>query len=146
MNYGGYAKDAPIDMFGSADFSVSKKIHDMAHEVQQGFLDQETFLNESEELMLKAAKRNNILMVKTNDCIILKKTEMSYINKDYCVYDIFWNETKSGINAHEHELAGIWNIGNSSYSVYIIHKHKQEREIPFKIYWRDKQINSLLDD
>jgi len=36
--------------------------------------------------------------------------------KVYTPYDIFWNETKSGINIHDWEVAGIWNLGNPFYT------------------------------
>lgn len=47
--------------------------------------------------------------------------------KVYRPYNIYWNETKSGINIHEWEVAGIWNIGCSYYTSYRIWEEKSER-------------------
>lgn len=60
--------------------------------------------------------------------------------KIYTPYDIFWNETKSGVNIHDWEVAGIWNVGNSFYSSYRIWKEKSERE---KVIL-DNKLNQLI--
>lgn len=146
-NIYGY-EDAPLDMFGTADFSASKKIFNMEHLVQQGLLDKESFLTQSEHLMLKAAEQNNILMLKVDDFLIVEPTDRCGLDnmKDYRVYNICWNETKSGINPFKWRYVGVWNVGSSSHSTYRIKDKKEEREKAFKIYWRDKQINSILED
>jgi hypothetical protein len=134
---------APYDMFGSSDICANKKIYNMSHELQQGFITNDFFLSKSEELMLKAAKNSNVLMIKLKDFIELVPTDNS--NHDYRVYDIYWNETKSGINPHEYNFLGMWNIGDSSYSIYRINEYKEERQKALA-YWRDKQIDSILYD
>ena len=48
--------------------------------------------------------------------------------KVYTPYDIYWNETKSGINIQDWEVAGIWNVGSSFYSSYRIWEEKSERK------------------
>ena len=98
--------------------------------------------------MLKAAKNSNVLMIKLKDFIELVPTDTIAVEfkNDYRVYDIYWNETKSGINPHEYNFLGMWNIGNSSYSMYGINEYKEERQKAFKAYWRDKQIDSILND
>ena len=140
--------NAPYDMFGSSDICASKKIYNMAHELQQGFITNDFFLSKSEELMLKAAKNSNVLMIKLKDFIELVPTDTIAVEfkNYYRVYDIYWNETKSGINPHEYNFLGMWNIGNSSYSMYGINEYKEERQKAFKAYWRDKQIDSILND
>lgn len=144
-----YDSSIPYEMFGNSDWCASHRIYNMAHEVQSGFLKQETFLYESEKIMLNAASNSGMMMIKASDFLELVKTDIKaehITHKDYSVYDIYWNETKSGINPHLWQLGGVWNIGQSTYSTYRIYEYIEEREKAHKIWWRDKQLNSLLDD
>lgn len=60
---------------------------------------------------------------------ILKEGKYKGLYKQvYTPYDIYWNETKSGINIHDWEVAGIWNVGNSFYTSYRIWEEKSERK------------------
>ncbi len=90
-------------------------------------------------LMKEACEKEGILMVKTTDFITLKKIGSG--NARYEAYDIFWNETKSGINIHEFEVAAKWSEGASQYSTY--------RILEAKAYRREEiisnSINSLLN-
>lgn len=71
--------------------------------------------------------------------ISLEKVKPTHL-PNYNVYDIFWNETKSGINPHEYEVMGIWNPGSYQYSTYRIWGEKEERLKTI----RDNQLNQIL--
>lgn len=137
----------PYDMFGGYSTSASNKIFRMDKS-------DPNFKPHSIQIMESAAKKNGIPMIKSTDFITLvplKEGHVSYsgigygeIIKEgkyaglrkqvYTPYDILWNETKSGINIHEYDVAGIWNIGSSSYSAYRIWEYKKEREIAIRDY------------
>ena len=134
--------DAPYYMFGSSDYSASTEIYRMDKS-------QPDFNEMSVRVMKSAAEKEGILMIKATDLITLfpleegrasyggalpgdvVETEGKYkgLKKSvYTPYEILWNETKSGINPHEFEVMGVWNVGQSQYSSYRIWEEKAERE------------------
>jgi len=50
--------------------------------------------------MLNAAKESGALMFKEGDFIEYVPTNEVSLFNNYCGYDLYWNETKSGINPH----------------------------------------------
>jgi len=81
----------------------------------------------------------NSKFVNAKEFITLEKTRGSHL-PNYNGYNIYWNETKSGINLHEFEVAGVWNKGASSYSSYRIWENKCEREKSI----RDNKLEELF--
>jgi len=127
-------------LFGNTAHSANTKILNLKNTNLK-----ESEINEKSVFLMKeAADRSNVKMVKSTDFIIAKPNEES--NSHYKVYDIYWNETKSGINPFEYKKFSVWNEGETSYSSYGIKYFKEEREKVFSAWWRDKQINSILDD
>jgi hypothetical protein len=63
-------------------------------------------------------------------------------NPSYNAYDIVWDEEKSNINPFEYNHFMVWNIGNSSISMYKTQDHVSNRN--FLI--RDNTLNSILDE
>jgi hypothetical protein len=145
--------NAPYYMFGSSDLSASTQIYRMDKS-------DPNFNEKSILLMSEVAKEEGILMIKTTDFITLVpleegrvsyggalpgdvvETEGKYkgLKKSvYTPYDIMWNETKSGINPHDFEVMGVWNVGQSQYSSYRIWEEKAEREKTI----RDNKLNKL---
>lgn len=95
---------------------------------------------ESIQLITKSSSNcDNSLLIKNDGFLTIKKTGTTHL-PHYNTYDIYWNETKSGINIHEWEVAGIWNIGNSHYSSYRIWEEKDVRESTI----RDMKLNQLF--
>lgn len=146
--------DAPYTMFGSGSYCASHKIYNMDKS-------DPNFIQDSIDIMLKTAKREGIQLINAKDYITLipiGESQISYsgalpgqvvetegkykgLKKNiYTPYNVMWNETKSGINPHEHEVMGIWKAGDSSYSCYRIWEEKSEREKEI----RDYKINSIL--
>lgn len=60
----------------------------------------------------------------------------------YTPYNIMWNETKSGINIFDFDVAGIWNLGSSQYSTYRLWEFIEER----KKALRDFNLNILTNE
>ena len=98
------------------------------------------FKAKSLKVMQEAAKDEDVLFIKASDFITLKKIEDKNPNTRYSIYEIYWNETKSGINPHEYEVMGIWSTGRSEYSSYRIWEEKEERISPS----RENQLNQIL--
>lgn len=74
----------------------------------------------SVERMKDACEREGIVFLKNDGFlkpIFLKNTTDSR----YSIYDIYWNETKSGIDIDKYELCSIWKADSSSYSTYRIY-------------------------
>lgn len=92
----------------------------------------------SNRTMVNELKKNSIL-VRNNGFLTIQKIFGTHL-PNYNAYDIFWNETKSGINIHDWEVAGIWNIGKPHYSSYRIWEEKSERD---KVIL-DSKLNQLL--
>jgi hypothetical protein len=134
--------DAPYYMFGSSDMCASTQIYRMDKS-------QPDFNEISVRLMKSAAENQGITLIKATDFITLVPLEegrASYggalpgdvvetegkhkgLKKSvYTPYEILWNETKSGINPHDFEVMGVWNVGQSQYSSYRIWEEKAERE------------------
>jgi hypothetical protein len=136
-------RDAPYYMFGYSDMCANTQIFRMDK-------NDPNLKEKSVELMLKAAQTEGVTMIKASDFITLvpcgegrvsyggafspdDKVELEGKYKGlkksvYTPYDILWNETKSGINIHDFEVMGVWNVGKSSYSSYRIWEEKAERE------------------
>lgn len=96
-------------------------------------------------MMSDACKDENIILMK-NDDIITKKAMCKSHMKNYNGYDIFWNETKSGIDISEYDNIGIWSPGNSSLKVYYIDRKPDNRDKIIKARKRAKNLHSLLRD
>ena len=147
--------DAPFFMFSSSDFSASNQIY----KIDKNSSD---FKSKSLYIMSKSAKSEGIDLIKNKGFLELKPcgdsrisysghgsgeliTEGEYkglYKQVYTPYDIFWNETKSGINIFDFDVAGIWNLGSSQYSSYRIWEFKEER----KKSLRDFNLNMLTND
>lgn len=149
--------DAPYHMFGSSKWCASTKIFNLGNDINKK--------EKSVQIMLEGAKRDGIKMVKGKDFITLVpinngassrisynqpnpgdivETEGKYkgLKKQvYAPYDIMWNETKSGMNAHDFEVMGVWNEGTSYYSTYRIWEEVKERESAL----RDFNLNNILN-
>lgn len=146
--------DAPYLMFGSSEFCASTKIYQMDKSDPD-------FKEKSISLMIDAAKKEGIQLVKNNDIITLVpcgESQISYsgatspndvletegkykgLKKNiYTPYNVMFNETKAGFNPHEFDVMGIWKAGDSSYSTYRIWEEKAERESVL----RDYKLNKL---
>lgn len=66
-----------------------------------------------EEKVRELLNINGVVTVKVNDCIELVKVGDTH-NDRYKAYDIYWNETKSGINLFEWKRAQVWNKNHPS--------------------------------
>jgi hypothetical protein len=135
-----YNVDLPIQISGYR-YSALGKIYELQNKNSIISTSDETV-----EIMLSAAKESNVLMVKTSDFIDIVCSDRISCHSSYKAYDIYWNETKSGINPHEYEKMAVWNIGSSSYTSYRIHQYKEEREKVYKAICREQQIKTILDD
>ena len=133
--------DANYFMFGSSEFCANTVIYNMDK-------NDPLFLEKSIEIMTKRAEKSGVLMVKSTDFITLEVIHegsvsynghgggtlveegeyKGYYKQVYTPYNILWNETKSGINPFEWEVAGIWNPGQSTYSTIRLWESKDERE------------------
>lgn len=133
--------DADYFMFGSSNFCANTLIHNMDK-------CDPLFLEKSIEIMTERAGINGVLMVKSTDFITLeaiREGSVSYsghgsgtlveegeykglYKQVYTPYNILWNETKSGINPFEWEVAGVWNPGQSTYTKIRLWESKDERE------------------
>jgi hypothetical protein len=147
--------DAPFFMFSSSDFSASNQIYNMDK-------NDKDFKSKSLDIMLSASKKEGIKLIKNDDFIKLipiGEGRVSYsgygsgelitdgeykglYKQIYTPYDIIWNETKSGINIFDFEVAGIWNLGSSQYSLYRIWEFKEERKNELRIL----NVNKVLDE
>lgn len=98
-------------------------------------------INKNPDNILSAlANYNNVLVVKANEFITLSPVEGLNARDNYKPYDIYWNETKSGINLHQFEMAAVWNKGQTTYIDYRIHEYKNERQKEI----RNLKINSII--
>lgn len=59
---------------------------------------------------------------------------------NYNIYDIFWNETLSGINITDYNFCSIYRSGMSTYSTYRIHEEKDNRQTEL----RNNKLNFIL--
>jgi hypothetical protein len=131
-------------LFSNGEHSANHKIYKLHNSSN---LNDKEIKERSIFIMKESADKSGVLMIKSTNFITVKPNE-EYIflsNKHYKVYDIYWNETKSGINPHDYKQFSNWNIGNTTYSSYRIEDFKEKREIAYKAWWRDKQINSILE-
>lgn len=111
--------DADYLMFGSSEFCANTEIYNMDK-------NDPLFLEKSIEIMTERAEKSGVLMIKSNDFITLEA--IGEEKGRYIPYNILWNETKSGINPFEWEVAGVWNPGQSTYSKIRLWESKDERE------------------
>ena len=123
--------DAPYSMFGSFDFSANNQIFNMDKS-------QPDFNEMSVRVMKSAAQSEGIELIRVKDFLILDKIGTTHM-PNYNAYQILWNETKSGFNAHQFEVMGVWRTGDSSYSSYRIWEEVAEREKTI----RDNKLKSL---
>ena len=140
----GLTTEADYLMFGSSDYCASSIIYSMDKS-------DPLFLEKSIELMTETAGNIGISMVKTKDFITLREISEGSVSYNghggtlveegkykglykqvYTPYDILWNETKSGINPFEYEVAGVWNPGQTTYSTIRLWEYKGEREITIR--------------
>lgn len=147
--------DAPFYMFSSFEFSASTQIYRMNKT-------EPDFKLKSLEIMSSATKRENIELIQNNDFLTLEpisEGKPSYnghgsgelmiegeykglYKQVYTPYNIMWNETKSGINIFDFDVAGIWNLGSSQYSTYRLWEFIEER----KKALRDFNLNILTNE
>ena len=148
-------RDAPYYMFGSSDWCANTKIFRMDKS-------DPNFLEESVHIMKAAAEKEGIIMMRGSDFISLVALEEGRVSysgampgdvvelegeykglkkSTYTLFNIMWNETKSGINPHEWEVMGVWNAGSTSYSSYRIWEETDERLKAI----RDSKLLSLLN-
>ena len=153
--HGNLVWDAPYHMFGSFDWCANTKIFRMDKS-------DPNFLEESVRIMKATAEKEGVIMMKGSDFISLVSLEEGRVSysgampgdvvelegkykglkkSTYTLFNIMWNETKSGINPHEWEVMGVWNAGNTSYSSYRIWEETDER---LKVI-RDSKLLSLLN-
>lgn len=46
---------------------------------------------------------------------------------NYNAYDLYWNESASGVNIHNWDYCSVWKAESSQCSVYRTHEYKSER-------------------
>jgi hypothetical protein len=92
------------------------------------------------KLMENASKRMRIPFIKNDGFLSLVKTQGTHL-PNYNVYEIYWNETKSGINIHDYEVCHVWNKGQSQYSSYRIWEEKSERDKQL----RENKLHNILN-
>jgi hypothetical protein len=142
---GGLSNDIDYLLFGSSEYCANSIIHSMDKSYP-------LFLERSIELMTETAGNIGIPMVKTKDFIGLREISEGSVSYNshgsgvlveegkykgfykqvYTPYDLLWNETKSGINPFEYEVAGVWNPGQVTYSTIRLWEYKEEREITIR--------------
>lgn len=123
----GFSGELNWNMPYDYDYALGK-IFDLRSNLHLCKLSQEELRSKSISLMESADKKNiESVLIKNNDFLTIEKTRGTHL-PNYNGYNIFWNETKSGINIHDWEVAGIWNVGSSTYSIYRIWENKSERK------------------
>lgn len=132
---GGLNRDIPWDFR-----QVFEKIYDEKQEDTPDIVGKSVLWMEMAELSCnRGLDKPMCKFIRSKDFITLKKTRGSHLD-NYNGYDVYWNETKSGINIHEWEVAGVWNAGNSSYSTIRLWETKDIRESLI----RDRKLNDIL--
>lgn len=112
--------DAPYHMFSRYDWCASQQIYNM-DKVDPNFKEKSVYL------MMEAAKREGVNMIRSKDFLTLQKINTTHMS-NYNAYDVIWNETLSGFNPHQFEVMGVWVEGSSQYSSYRIWEEVSERE------------------
>ena len=74
----------------------------------------------SVEKMRNACEREGFVFLK-NDEFMKPIFRKPTTDPRYSIYDIYWNETKSGIALDKYELCSIWKEGGSSMSTYLLY-------------------------
>ena len=85
------------------------------------------------ELIRCACEKENMPFIKNNDILTIKQVSVTHL-PNYNGYDIYWNESKSGINPLDYKTMIIWNSGNSSVSEYRIQEYKEFRDKELRKY------------
>lgn len=135
--YQGVTWDLPYDFSGMSSTGALGQIYNMKGKNRK---------EESISVMREVSEDNSLPFIKNDGFLTLVKTKVlsdfegGMKDSRYNIYDIFWNETKSGINIHEFEVLHIWSPGESSYSSYRIWEEKHEREIQI----RDFKLQEIL--
>lgn len=116
--------DLPYGFSGSSPYGALNIIYNMKGDDKK---------EKSIEIMRETSIQNKLPFIKNDGFLTLVKTGKSHID-NYNTYDIYWNETKSGINLHDWEVLNVWTPGTSSYSCYRIWEEKTERESQIRDY------------
>jgi|ERR1035437_5744965 hypothetical protein len=95
-----------------------------------------TFMNEnikvshididSTGMMKNVCCKKGLPFIKNDGFLTLVKNGTTHLT-NYNIYDIYWNETKSGVNIHQYDVCAAWNVNKSTYSPYRIWEEKDER-------------------
>ena len=126
--------DLPYTFSGTSSYGALYKIYNLP--------DDKDKKSKSIQIMKDESEREGLPFIKNDGFLTLVKTGTPPAhNPRYCTYDIYWNETKSGINIHDYEVLHIWHAGDSSYSSYRIWEEKAERESQL----RDYKLQSILN-
>lgn len=97
------------------------------------------------ELISKALSRDkDKLFIKNDGFLTIKKIEDTS-NPIYSIYDILWNETRSGIDITKFDYCSPYTPGESSTSCYRIFEEREHREIAFKPFSRDLKLDALFE-
>lgn len=86
----------------------------------------------------------NKRLVKTKDFLTLKVLNDREYDSNYMIYNLYWNETKSGINIFDFNHAISFAPKNGEFNTYSdlrIFEHAHEREIEK----RDLLLNNILN-
>ncbi len=115
--HGGMSNDLPYDFTGGSNYGAFNKIYQLDK-------DADNYVSKSISIMQNACDSSRLLMVKNEGFLRLVKTSVSHM-PHYNGYDVYWNETASGINAFDYDLCAVWNVGSSSYSSYRVYEYKE---------------------
>lgn len=110
-------------------YRLSSALEDI-YKKRQTCVDIEAHKLESIDI-LKNIIGNTSPIIETKNYLTLVKRDSTHLS-NYNIYDIYWNETKSGINLHEYEVVAIWNPGNTSCSAYRIYEGKENKDIAIR--------------
>jgi hypothetical protein len=94
---------------------------------------------ESINLIKEGCKRDNSPLIECLDYVTYVKIGGTHL-PNYNAYEIYWNETKSGVNIFDYDLVGTWKIGSSTYTTYRIFEEKNNRIQPYRDYTLNKII------
>lgn len=119
-SYHGLTWDLPYDFTGQSSYGALYKIYNKQ-------------ISDPVELMRKTSERNGLPFIKNDNFLTINKIEGTHL-PNYNAYEIYWNETKSGINITEWEVLHTWNHNSSSYTSYRIWEERGEREKSIRDY------------
>ena len=84
------------------------------------------------------------MFIKNDGFLIVKKVKDTH-NPRYSIYDIYWNETKSGVNIMEYDYCSPYTPGGTSTSCYRIFEKRENRIGPWKTWIRNNNLENLLN-